>query len=156
VLQPDTIYKRQYKSLKDFDNGTTDDELEKRDSASWQFKSWVVGVEDDGNAVAYDWNMLANDRLIQDSLPGTPLLVTLENDTAPFHVLNRRLASDVLQFHKLPGDMLSDTKSGSVWTLSGLCVDGALKGMNLERIQASQEFWHSWKTFHPLTRMFKK
>jgi hypothetical protein len=156
VLQPDTIYKRQYKSLKDFDNGTTDDELEKRDSASWQFKSWVVGVEDDGNAVAYDWNMLANDRLIQDSLPGTPLLVTLENDTATFHVLNRRLASDVLQFHKLPGDMLSDTKSGSVWTLSGLCVDGALKGMNLERIQASQEFWHSWKTFHPLTRMFKK
>ncbi|MBL7698098.1 MAG: DUF3179 domain-containing protein [Chitinophagaceae bacterium] len=156
VLQPDTLYKRQYRSLRDFDNGTTKDGLEKRDSASWEFKSWVVGVEHNGNAIAYDWNMLASERIIQDSLPGAPLLVTLENDTASFHVLNRKLDNDILQFVKLPGNMLSDTKTGSYWSPSGLCIDGAMKGVKLSRLQASQEFWHSWKSFHPTTRMFKK
>lgn len=155
VLQPDTVYNKQYKSLKDFDDGTTDDELEKRDSASWQFKSWVVGVEHNGAAIAYDWNMLASERVIQDSLSGTPLLITLENDTASFHVLNRSVNNDVLHFTALPGNMLSDTKTGSLWSLSGICIDGVLKGMRLQHLQASQEFWHSWKTFHPLTKMFK-
>lgn len=156
VLQPDTIYKKQYKSLKDFDNGTTDDELEKRDSASWQFKSWVIGVEHNGSSIAYDWNMLAEDRMIQDSLPGMPLLLTIENDTASFHVLNRTMGNDVLQFKKLPDNMLTDVQSGSVWSPSGFCINGPNKGVQLARVQSSQEFWHSWKTFHPSTRMFKK
>lgn len=156
VLQPDTIYKKQYKSLKDFDNGTTDDELEKRDSASWQFKSWVVGVENGGNSVAYDWNMLADQCVIQDSLPAVPLLLTLENDTASFHALNRTIDGQVLHFTKLPDNMLSDTETGSFWTATGICVSGPKKGVQLSRVQASQEFWHSWKTFHPSTRMYKK
>lgn len=156
VLQPDTLYKRQYRSLRNFDKGTDQDDLEKRDSASWQFKSWVVGVEHNGNSIAYDWNMLAAERVINDSLPGAPLLLTLENDTASFHALNRNLGNDVLQFNKLLGNMLTDTKTGSLWSLSGLCIDGPMKGVKLDHLQASQEFWHSWKSFHPLTRMFKK
>jgi hypothetical protein len=156
VLQPDTIFKKQYKSLKDFDNGTTDDALEKRDSASWQFKSWVVGVDYNGNSIAYDWNLLVAERMIQDSLPGLPLLLTLENDTASFHVLNRAIGNTVLQFVKLPDNNLSDIQSGSIWNSSGFCINGPGKGSQLTRVQASQEFWHSWKTFHPSTKMFKK
>jgi hypothetical protein len=156
VLQPDTIYKKQYKSLRDFDDGTTEDELEKRDSASWKFKSWVVGVEHNGTATAYDWNMLYEHRLLQDSLPGMPLMITLENDTATFHVLNRKINNDVLQFSRLGNGTLTDTKTASVWSLSGVCVDGPMKGTRLPPLQASQEFWHSWKSFHPSTRMFKR
>jgi hypothetical protein len=156
VLQPDTIYNKQYKSLSDFDDGTTDDELEKRDSASWRFKSWVIGVEHNGTATAYDWNMLYENRLIQDSMPGMPLMITLENDTASFHVFSRKINDDVLTFSVLSDGNITDTKTASVWTPSGLCIDGPMKGIGLLPLQASQEFWHSWKSFHPATLMFKK
>ncbi|HMF71285.1 MAG TPA: DUF3179 domain-containing (seleno)protein [Flavitalea sp.] len=47
VLQPDTIFNKRYKGLADFDRGTIKSGLEKRDSTSWKFKSWVVGISHD-------------------------------------------------------------------------------------------------------------
>lgn len=151
ILQPDTIFNKQYESLKDFDNGTTKDALEKRDSASWQFKSWVIGVERNGSSKAYDWNMLVEKQMIQDSISGLPLLLTIENDTSTFHVLNRRTDSFTLQFNIQEQGFLTDIQTNSRWNTAGVCVEGTLKGARLAKVPASQEFWHSWKTFHPKT-----
>ncbi len=54
-------------------------------------KSWVVGVVNGNTAKAYDWNELVNKGMIQDSLPGLPILLLLEKDTASFHVWNRQV-----------------------------------------------------------------
>ncbi|MBK8521794.1 MAG: DUF3179 domain-containing protein [Chitinophagaceae bacterium] len=35
--------------------------------------------------------------------------------------------------------------------MNGKCVEGILKGNRPAVIQAYQEFWHSWQTFHPKT-----
>jgi len=156
ILQPDTIYNKHYKSLKDFDNGTTDDDLEKRDSASWKFKSWVIGIQHKGNSKAYDWNELATEKLIQDSMPGLPLMITLENDTATFHVLNRNINGNVLQFKQQPDGKLADLQTASVWQEDGLCIQGSYNGQRLTNVQASQEFWHSWQSFHPNSMVYKK
>jgi len=156
ILQPDTIYNKQYKSLKDFDNGTTDDDLEKRDSASWKFKSWVIGIQYNGNSKAYDWNELVTEKLIQDSMPGLPLMITLENDTATFHVLNRNINGNVLQFKQQPDGKLADLQTASVWQEDGLCIQGSYNGQRLTNVQASQEFWHSWQSFHPNSMVYKK
>ena len=154
ILQPDTNFNKRYDGLKDFDNGTTTDALEKRDSASWQFKSWVVGVQLADKSRAYDWNMLVEKRIISDSLGSTPLIVTLENDTATFHVLSRNTSRGVLSFANDTGGM-RDEQTGSLWTYAGKCEEGELKGEQLKGIQSSQEFWHSWRTFHPQTDSFK-
>jgi hypothetical protein len=155
VLQPDTVYNKQYASLRHFDDGTTKDDLEKRDSASWQFKSWVIGVDQNHAARAYDWNTLVSNPLIQDSLPGLPLVITLEKDTASFHVLRRTTSTgETLNFKLDPGQGMTDTNTGSMWTLDGTCVSGPLEGQKLNAVQASQEFWHSWRTFHPNTSTF--
>ena len=153
IMQPDTIYNKRYKSLEEFDKGTDKDDLERRDSASWKFKSWVVGVDYKGHAKAYDWNMLVEQKIIHDSLPGLPLLITLEKDTATFSVLNRISKAGTLYFNKDTANnyLLRDTNTNSTWTFSGECIDGALKGEKLKTIQSSQEFWHSWQTFHPYT-----
>lgn len=155
ILQPDTIYNKQYKSLKNFDRGNTKDELEKRDSASWKFKSWVIGVSTGGKSKAYDWNMLVDNKIIQDSLPGVPLLITLEKDTATFHVLNRMVGNVPLSFTVQQDYSLVDQQTNSRWNGAGVCIEGALAGFKLTPLQASQEFWHSWKTFHPHSEMFK-
>ena len=155
ILQPDTIYNKQYKSLKDFDNGTTDDDLEKRDSASWKFKSWVIGIQHNGNSKAYDWNELVTEKLIQDSMPGLPLMITLENDTATFHVLSRNINGNTLHFEQSNGKII-DLQTASVWREDGLCIQGIYNGQHLANVQASQEFWHSWQSFHPNSMVYKK
>jgi hypothetical protein len=155
ILQPDTTFKKRYKDLKDFDNGTTDDELEKRDSASWEFKSWVVGVSINNRSRAYDWNDIVSKQVINDTLASQPLVITLENDTATFHVLSRKTSTGVLTFENFNGQGMKDSGTGSTWDYAGLCVDGELKGQQLQVLQSSQEFWHSWRTFHPQTSRYR-
>jgi hypothetical protein len=157
IMQPDTLYQKDYDDLADYDKGTLKSSLEKRDSASWKFKSWVIGVAHNNNAKAYDWNKLTETSLIQDSMPGLPLMITLEKDTASFHVFSRNVNGTVLQFEKNnDGVSLKDINTQSTWNMQGGCVDGILKGQELQPVQASQEFWHSWSTFHPATEKYEK
>jgi hypothetical protein len=152
IMQPDTIYKRDYEDLKGFDKGTIDSDLEKRDSISWKDKSWVVGVQLGNVSRAYDWNDLVSLRIINDTLNAVPILLTLEGDTASFHVFKR----DSLSFKLIvPGDKLQDEQTQSEWSLRGESVGGDFMGKRLPPVQAYQEFWHSWKTFHPQTTQFK-
>lgn len=152
VLQPDTAFNKQYKELAEYDKGTLKSSLEKRDSLSWRPKSWVVGVAHGKEAKAYDWNELVARRILQDSLPGLPLLVALESDTASFHVWSRSVNGTVLRFEKEENiQLLKDANTGSAWDMNGACVFGVMRGAQLQPVQASQEFWHSWKNFHPGT-----
>lgn len=152
VLLPDSLYRKQYAGLDNYNKGTIKGSLEKRDSASWKFKSWVVGVLHGGFAKAYDWNDLVKKELIEDSLPGVPLLLALENDSASFHVWDRRVGNQTLHFEKNKAQhTLTDSETKSTWSMDGLCTDGPLKDSLLRPVSAYQEFWHSWKNFHPAT-----
>lgn len=155
ILQPDSLFKKEYADLANFDNGTIESGLEKRDSASWQFKSWIVGVQDNGFAKAYDWNYLIRNKIIQDSLPGLPIVIFVEHDNASFHVWNREVNNFTLHFITDSSGM-KDLNTQSRWNFDGHCIDGELKGAKLKPVQASQEFWHSWKTFYPQTTLFKE
>ncbi len=152
IMQPDSVYKKDYEDLADFDKGTVKSSLEKRDSASWQNKSWVIGIQHAGISKAFDWNELVKEKIIEDSVAGLPVLFVLEKDTATFHVWNRKVDSTVLQFERnILNETFKDKNTGSSWNMDGTCVDGSLKGKILQPVQAYQEFWHSWKTFHPNT-----
>ena len=86
ILQPDSLFTKQYKGLEGFDEGTIKSGLEKRDSGSWKFKSWVVGVVVEGGSRAYDWNELVNNRIIHDTIQNIPIVIELEKDGVSFHV----------------------------------------------------------------------
>ena len=156
ILQPDTLFAKQYKGLEGFDEGTIKSGLEKRDSASWQFKSWIVGVQKDGHAKAYDWNELVKQRVINDTFQNTAIVLVLENDNSSFHVWNRQVNDKMLQFSwDATTQNLKDITTNSVWNMDGECIEGILKGSRLSAIQAYQEFWHSWQSFHPATTKYK-
>ena len=156
ILQPDTLFAKQYKDLKGFDEGTIKSGLEKRDSASWKFKSWVVGLQKDGHSKAYDWNELVKQRVINDTFQNTAIVLVLENDNSSFHVWNRQVNNKLLQFSRdETSQTLKDTTTNSIWNREGVCVEGVLKGSRLTLVQSYQEFWHSWQTFHPGTITYK-
>ncbi|MEO7049049.1 MAG: DUF3179 domain-containing (seleno)protein, partial [Ferruginibacter sp.] len=128
--------------------------LEKRDSASWKPKSWVIGVMHNASSKAYDWNKLMKTKVINDSIEGLRLVIILENDTASFHVYDRHVNGTTLNFQKANNDMLTDENTNSIWNMDGLCIDGLLKGNILKPVQSYQEFWHSWSTFHSNTMKY--
>jgi hypothetical protein len=156
IMQPDTHFVKDYEDLAGFDKGTVRSHLEKRDSASWKMKSWVVGVRVNGLEKAYDWNDLLNENFIQDTIGRHPVLLLLEKDTASFHVFNRSLRGHTLFFIRdKVADLLTDSNTHSIWNGSGHCVSGSLRDMQLDTLAAYQEFWHSWKQFHPNTTQYK-
>jgi hypothetical protein len=152
IMQPDSNYKKEYEDLADFDKGTTKGSLEKRDSVSWQNKSWVVGIKHNDVSKAYDWNELVNKKIIQDSVAGLPVLLVMEKDSVAFHAWNRTVGGTVLQFdNNITVDYFKDINTASLWNMNGQCIEGPLKDSTLKTIQAYQEFWHSWQNFHPGT-----
>lgn len=155
IMQPDAVFVKQYKGLEGFDEGTINSGLEKRDSGSWKFKSWVVGVVKDGHAKAYDWNELVKQRVINDTFQNMTLVLVLENDNRSFHVYNRQLNDKLLNLTlDAATQTLKDAATNSVWNMNGECIEGELKGSKLSVIQSYQEFWHSWQGFHPGTAKY--
>ena len=142
VMQPDTSFKRNYANLAGYDNGTIKSGLEKRDSASWKRKSWIIGVINKNASKAYDWNKLVNVKVINDSVQDLPVLLTLEKDMASFHVYDRLVNGAILHFEKGNNDVFIDENTHSTWNMDGLCIDGAMKGEKLNPVQSYQEFWH--------------
>jgi len=153
ILQEDSVFKEEYDNLVNFDEGKTKDGLPKRDSVSWRDKSWVVGIQIGMEPRAYDWIELLQQKVINDKVGSTSLIVALEQDSATFHVWQR---PDSLIFSVSESDTLVDDKTSSKWDWNGKCVEGKLVGKSLENIQSYQEYWHSWKTFRPQTTQFKK
>jgi len=147
TLQPDPNFKRRYDSLKGYDEGTIKSSLERRDSGSWRFKSWVIGISAGGRSKVYDWNNLVRDRVIPDTIGKLHLLITIEPNNKTFYALSY---NDSLSFqYDSSTNTIRDINTGSTWQPSGSCTDGPLKGAQLQSVQAYQEFLHSWRTFHP-------
>jgi hypothetical protein len=153
VLQPDTHFLSKYDSLRGYDEGTITGSLERRDTASWKFKSWVIGLSLHGESRAYDWNSLVKNKIISDTLANTPVLLTIEPNLQSFYVFT---PEDSLHFiYDGPSGLLREMTTNTSWEPNGLCTIGSLKGKRLAQVQAYQEFWHSWQTFHPGTSIYK-
>lgn len=156
VMEPDPLYDERYFKLEDYDRGTMQSKLVKRNYQPWQDKSWIVGIKSHSTSKAYDWNDLVKKRIVQDSIHPLPILLTMESDTTSFHVYDRRVNGTVLQFYSgISGNLFSDQNTNSIWNMDGICIEGVLKGKRLSRVQAYNEFWHSWQTFHANTEKYR-
>lgn len=143
VFQPDSNYTEEYAGLEGFDNGTIESSLEYRDTASWQMKSWVVGVVRNGQARAYSWNDLLRMQVIEDTLAGEEIRILLGPDGNHFEVDSVHMSKSVMEpdLQKLDGSGMDSIITGIEWSFVP--------------IPAYQEFWHSWRTFHPNTTRYE-
>lgn len=150
ILQPDKHYLTDYEDLKNYDRIQSidkDSTIKNKDTVVR--KSWIVGVIVDKQAKAYNWRKLVKNRLLNDKLANTPLMVSLEKDSLTYHVWNRMVNGKELHFSLDPAGLLTDQETVSTWNWDGLCTAGINKGAQLGKIQAYQEYMHSWKHFHP-------
>jgi len=148
VMQVDEASKDHYDSLAKFEVGKSESDLTRTDSASWMDKSWVIGIEINKESKAYDWNRLKEMQIINDEVGGKPIVLVLAADQQSFAAFER--TSDTLLF-VVQGDTL--LSAGGAYDFSGKNLTDQLE--NLKSVKAYQEFWHSWRTFHPATTQFK-
>jgi Protein of unknown function (DUF3179) len=144
VMQPDISSEDDYDGEGRFERGKSKGDLTRTDPGSWKEKSWVVGLQLGSFSKAYDWNRLKEKRIINDVLGDVPVVLVVSKDNNSFAAFRRPGYS--WQF-TLDGDVLS--AFGQRYDLSGRNL--AAKTAPLEVLDAHQEFWHSWRTFHPGT-----
>ena len=144
IMQPDSALRDRYTKDFDYETGRSRKTLTGTDTASWKDKSWVIGLTIDGHSKAYDWNQLKRERVLNDVVAGTPVVIALDSDTASFFAFER---PDSASLFTIRGDSL--VNGTRAYALNGRSVDHALKPLF-----ASQEFWHSWRTFQPGTKTY--
>ena len=144
IMQPDSSSRSKYSASLDYETGASRKALTGTDTISWRDKAWVVGVQLNGESKAYDWNRLRRERAVNDEVGGTPIVLALASDSVSFFAFER---PDAGARFSMRGDSL--VASDRAYALSGQGTAGALKP-----VSASQEFWHSWRTFHPGTKRY--
>lgn len=157
ILQPDRHYLSDYSDLKNYDRlqpVDKDSTLKNKDTLIR--KSWVIGVIINGQAKAYDWRRLFKKHVLNDQFNHIPLVLAIENDSLTYHVFNSTINGRALHFDLNASGKLTDHETASVWDWDGLAVLGTLKGSRLRKIQGYQEYWHSWKQFHPGTLFWRE
>ncbi len=144
VMQADPAFTAEYSKDYAYERGTKTGGLTGTDTVSWRDKSWVIGIALQGSAKAYDWKRLRRERVINDAVGGVPIVLALGPDSVSFFAFQR--PDSATQF-TLRGDSL--VTAGGVYALNGRGLGGRLPAIN-----ASQEFWHSWRTFQPATTQY--
>ena len=143
IMQADSAFISSYDTTMKYENGASKSKLTGTDSLSWKDKSWVIGVKAGKERKAYDWNQLKKDRLIQDKIGSTPVLLVLSKDVKSFFVFER---PDESANFSMTNDILF--LNNKQFRIDGKGIDTAF---SLKPLPASQEFWHSWRTFNPGT-----
>jgi len=157
ILQSDPAFVSDYNDLKNYDRiQYVDHDSTIKNKDTLIRKSWVLSVIVHGQAKAYDWRHLFKKRVLNDQVAVTPVLVTIEPDSLTHHAFYSSVSGKTLHFKADTTGNLTDLETASTWDWDGLSTAGALKGTQLAKIQAYQEYWHSWKHFHPNTLFWKE
>jgi len=147
IMQLDSTFVSSYDTTLNYESGTSRKTLTGTDSLSWKDKSWVIGVKVGKERKAYDWNRLKEERIIQDKIDDTPLMVVLANDDKSFFAFEKPAGGSLFA---LSNDTL--IVDNHHYRIDGKGIDTSY---SLKRIPAYQEFWHSWRTFNPGTRKYE-
>ena len=151
VMVPDPKFKNNYAGLQGYDKGIIKSTLVGTNAGSWKDKSWVIGIRVGETTKAYDWISTKAKRVILDKVQGEPIMVSIQSDNATFNVWSRKVDSLILNPMSMGNDQFYDQGTQTLWDKTGRCIDGFLLGRRLTSIPAYQEFWHSWRTFNPMT-----
>jgi hypothetical protein len=157
ILQPDKHYLSDYTDLKNYDRlQAVDKDSTLKNKDTLIRKSWVLGIIINGHAKAYNWRRLFKKQVLNDQVSHVPLLLCIEKDSLTYHAFNSAINGQILHFKQDAAGQLTDQETASIWNWDGLATSGPMKGDQLGKIQGYQEYWHSWKHFHPGTLFWKE
>ena len=131
-------------------------------------KERVAAVEINGEAAAFPYPLLAQERVVHAVVGGEEIVVFFEFGTTS--ALGRRSIPDAADVGAtgvfrpaldgrqitfvFDGNSISDEGTGSTWNVLGRAVEGPLAGEQLERVNAQDHLWFAWAAFKPHTTVY--
>jgi hypothetical protein len=118
-------------------------------------KEFVVGIEQNTEAVAYPFSVLNDVPVVNDEVGGIPILVIFNTETGTGVVYDRRIDGEPLTFENDDGLNLKDSETGSLWDgLNGVATSGPMTGKRLTRLKSTSSFWFGWIDWYPDSRIY--
>ena len=123
-------------------------------------KEYVLGLVLNDKAKAYPFSALSRESVVNDTFHGVPLLVVFDAETATGVIFKRKVEGKNLSFKKVQrsdkkGFLLVEDTTGSVWNgLTGIAVQGKLKGKKLKPLPTTPSFWFGWVDHYPNTELY--
>lgn len=129
----------------------------------------VLTVDLNGDAVAYPYDILEEERVINDTVGGQQVVVFWTEGTASAldagsvaggrdvgatNAYLRVVDDQALRFTVQDGQ-ITDEETGSQWDILGQAISGDYAGKQLEPVIAINHFWFSWAAFRPDTRVYQ-
>jgi hypothetical protein len=129
----------------------------------------VLGVSAGEHARAYPLALLERERIVRDTLEGTPMVALWY---APTHTAaayrsvasppeqkgatnNGKQRSVTLALDEsVPQTPFVDKETGSHWDIAGRAVDGQLKGYTLGWLDGTQVKWFAWSAEYPRSTVY--
>ena len=120
-------------------------------------KEFVIGVEHEGQAVAYPFEALARQPLVNDTVGGKPVVIVFLRNSQTGMVYERIVDDRTLTFtYDSETETLHDEETGSVWDpWLGNAMRGPLQGEQLRRMDSTRSFWFGWKDWYPDTEVWR-
>ena len=129
----------------------------------------LVALELGGVPKAYPFDLLREERVINDEVGGEPVVVFWKPGTASAlsstiidqsrDVGATAVYDPVVEGQRLTfsaaGDVaFTDQETGSTWNLLGQATDGPLAGATLTAVLHANHFWFAWAAFNPDTLIY--
>jgi hypothetical protein len=125
----------------------------------------VVGIVSGGHAVAYPYTLLAEEKIVHDTVGGEDIVIFFRfgtnsalgetiiaeaEDIGAATVYEPSVSGNRLIF-RFDGVAFVDEETGSTWNMLGVAETGPLAGETLTPVIHSDHFWFSWAAFYPDT-----
>ena len=124
-------------------------------------KALVVGVDIDGTAKAFPFQVLLEQPVVNDSVGSEDVLVYFDRSPDTALVYDRTVDGRSLSFTLADEGtglqaVLVDNETGSKWmAFTGRAIEGELKGKTLDRSLSHLSFWFAWKDWNPDTELYE-
>lgn len=138
IMQADQASTLHYDTSYRYESGSSKSALTGTDTASWNRKSWVIGVRAGNATKAFDWNELKQKKLIESKAGNSNIFLVLAKDDKSFFAYENPFSGSP--------SFTNDTifLGNKRYRLDGAGID---TGFSLKPLNAYQEFWHSWQYF---------
>lgn len=129
----------------------------------------VLTVELNSEAVAYPYEVLSEEQVVNDTVGDEPVLILWAEgtssaldtssiaggrDVGAAAAYSRLLGGEEYEFILVKGEIF-DKQTGSAWNILGQAISGELVGQQLKSVISINHFWFSWAAFQPDTRIFQ-
>ena len=141
-------------------------EIDQRlDSAVDHVLAAIIG----DSAKAYPFELLREQRVINDSIGDTPIVVFFQSgvasalgdsvidsarDIGTAGMYEASFDGEALQFTAEADGTFIDAQTESTWNAFGEAIAGELAGSQLNWVHAFPHFWFAWAAFHPDTEVY--